>query len=313
MLADAILLMGPTAAGKTAIALELAERFAVEIVSVDSALVYRGLDIGTAKPDAALLARAPHHLIDLVEPTVAYSAGEFLTDATRVLGEIRARGRVPLLTGGTMLYFRALQSGLANLPARDPAIRAELDARAARHGWPALHAQLALVDPVAAARIQPNDGQRIQRALEVHAITGRPLTELHAQDLRGASQAGLKLVVAPADRALLHERIERRFAQMLEAGFVEEVRRLAARGDLTPQMSSMRSVGYRQLWCHVAGECGLDAATLQAVQATRQLAKRQLTWLRAEPAAHWVDTGDARAAEQVIGRVREWLATRPKP
>jgi tRNA dimethylallyltransferase len=304
--------MGPTAAGKTALALELADRLPVEIVSVDSAMVYRGMDIGTAKPDAALRARVVHHLIDLREPEAAYSAGDFIADAQRVIGEILARGRVPLLTGGTMLYFRALQSGLANLPARDPAVRALLDARAQAQGWPALHAELALVDPLAAARIAPGDSQRIQRALEVYALSGRPLSALQAEDLRGASQAGLKLVVSPADRAVLHERIGARFAQMLAAGFVEEVRGLRARPGLDASTPSMRAVGYRQVGAHLAGECSLDAAITAAVTATRQLAKRQLTWLRAEPGAHWFDPTDPKAPERLLATVAEWLQRRPK-
>jgi tRNA dimethylallyltransferase len=294
-----ILLMGPTGAGKTDAALALAAHLPVEIVSVDSAMVYRGLDIGTAKPDAATRGRVPHHLIDLCDPSQRYSVGEFLRDAAAAAEAIHARGRVPLLVGGTMLYFRALQSGLAALPPADPAVRAELDARGQREGWPALHAELAAVDPDAARRIAPRDGQRIQRALEVYRLAGVPLSTLQQQDLKRATGAGhLKLVLGPAARSELEGSLERRFDAMLEAGLLAEVERLHARGDLDPELAALRSVGYRQMWEVVAGRCGLARAREDAIRATRQLAKRQYTWLRAEPGATWFarrfdgETGD---------------------
>ncbi len=284
----ALLLMGPTGAGKTDAALELAGRLPVEIVSVDSAMVYRGLDVGTAKPDAAVRARVPHRLIDIRDPAERYSAGDFLRDAGEAMQAIRAAGRVPLLVGGTMLYFRALQSGLATLPPADPALRASLDARARAEGWPALHAELARKDPVAAARIAPGDAQRIQRALEVHALVGRPLSELQREDLKGAPGGDyLKLVLAPADRAAHADDLERRFDAMLRAGLLAEVEALYRRGDLDAELPALRAVGYRQLWAHLAGHCDLATARDDAIRATRQLAKRQYTWLRAEPGARW--------------------------
>jgi tRNA dimethylallyltransferase len=303
----AILLMGPTASGKTGLALELARAIPAEIVSVDSALVYREMDIGTAKPSAVLRTEIPHHLVDLLDPSEAYSAGRFRRDALDAMQAVRARGRVPILVGGTMLYFRALQRGLAELPAADAALRAELEERAARSGWPALHAELARVDPVAATRIRPGDAQRIQRALEVWRLTGTPLSRLQAA---GAAVPEdwhfLKLGLAPASRAHLYEAIERRFHAMMAAGFLAEVERLHRRGDLHPGLPSMRAVGYRQLWAHVAGECGLDEAARLAVTATRRLAKRQLTWLRAEPDLRWLE-----GAAQGPAIVLEWLAARP--
>jgi tRNA dimethylallyltransferase len=305
----AILLMGPTGAGKTDAALALAERLPVEIVSVDSAMVYRGLDIGTAKPAAALRARLAHHLIDIRDPAERYSAGEFLRDATEAMGAIRARGRLPLLVGGTMLYFRALQAGLAALPAADPAVRASLDARARAAGWPALHAELARVDPAAAARIRPSDAQRIQRALEVHALTGRPLSELQRQDLKAAPGGEyLKLVLAPAERTALGAGLERRFDSMLEAGLLAEVEALYRRRDLDPELPALRAVGYRQLWAHLGGRCDLATARAAALRATRQLAKRQYTWLRSEPGADWVAGRGEAAAEELERRIEEWRA-----
>ena len=307
----AILLMGPTGSGKTDLAADLVARLPLEIVSVDAAMVYRGLDIGTAKPSPELLARAPHRLIDLVDPADSYSAARFLADAGTAMADIAAQGRVPLLVGGTMLYFRALQSGLAKLPAADPVLRQRLEARAAAEGWPALHAELAQLDPATALRIQPNDRQRIQRALEVIERSGRPLSAQLAEDLRGAtSRADLPLVWAPADRAALFERVAARFDAMLRRGLVEEVRRLRARGDLHAGLPSMRLIGYRQLWRHLEGELTLAQATEQAVAATRQLARRQLTWLRAEPGAEWFDAGDPRAPERMVARIAEWLQER---
>jgi tRNA dimethylallyltransferase len=310
MAEGAVLLMGPTGAGKTELAAELVARFPLEIVSVDAAMVYRGMDIGTAKPPATLLARAPHRLIDLIDPRESYSAARFLADADASMKAIAAAGRTPLLVGGTMLYFRALQSGLARLPAADPELRRRIEARAAAEGWPALHGELARADPAAAARIRPNDRQRIQRALEVIERTGRPITGQQAEDLRGATRsADLKLVLAPADRAALAERIARRFDDMLRQGLLDEVRRLYGRGDLHAGLPAMRLIGYRQLWQHLETGTPLAEAVGRAVIATRQLARRQLTWLRAEPGAEWFDSLDPKTPERIAKRVAEWLRT----
>ena len=307
----AILLMGPTAAGKTDLAVGLVERYPLEIVSVDAAMVYRGMDIGTAKPSRELLARAPHHLVDLIDPVESYSAARFLADADAATKAIRARGRTPLFVGGTMLYFRALQSGLARLPAADPAIRQRIEERAGLAGWPALHAELARLDPATAARIRPNDRQRIQRALEVIERTGRQLSEQLAEDLRGATRREhLRLVLAPADRAALAERIAERFDAMLRQGLLDELRSLRARGDLHAELPAMRLIGYRQLWSHLDGHSSLAEATEKAVVATRQLARRQLTWLRAEPGAEWFDALDSGTPERIAVRVAEWLRNR---
>ncbi len=288
--------MGPTASGKTDLAIALAERLPVSLVSVDSAMVYRGMDIGTAKPEAELLARVPHRLIDILDPVQAYSAARFREDALREMQAITATGRIPLLVGGTMLYFRALQQGLASLPSADAGVRAALEREAANRGWAALHARLAEVDPVSAGRIHPNDPQRIQRALEVYQLSGVPLTDWYRRSREQGEAAGLgyravKLVVAPPDRAVLRERIARRFGQMLEAGFLDEVAALRARGDLTPELPSMRAVGYRQAWAYLAGETDHAAMVHRAVTATRQLAKRQFTWLRSESGTAWFDPG----------------------
>ncbi len=308
MNAPAILLMGPTGAGKSDLAAGLARRLPLEIVSVDSALVYRSMDIGTAKPSREVRAELPHHLVDIVDPVEPYSTGRFIADAARAMADIRAKGRVPLLAGGTMLYFRALQSGMAKLPPADPAVRRRIDARAAGVGWPALHAELARLDPAAAARIRPGDRQRIQRALEVIELTGQPFSAAHRQDLRGATRAGdLKLVLAPADRARLVNRIEKRFAGMMELGLVDEVRSLYERGDLGPELPSIRAVGYRQIWAHLAGECALEEAMERAVIATRQLARRQLTWLRAEAGAEWYDPLEDSVLDQITDRAEGWL------
>jgi tRNA dimethylallyltransferase len=280
---EAVLLAGPTCAGKTALALELAARHPVEIVSVDSAQVYRGMDVGTSKPPAAIRAQVPHHLIDICDPAERYSAGRFRRDALQLIGEIRARGRVPLLTGGTMLYFHALTHGMAPLPEADAALRARIDARARLLGWPALHAELAVADPDAAARIRPADGQRIQRALEVIELTGERLSVLQ----RLAEPPPVRLAafaVVPEDRVELYRRIDERFLAMMDEGFLDEVRALRERGDLHADLPSVRSVGYRQLWAYVAGECGLDEAIAAGQRATRNLAKRQLTWLRGDTA-----------------------------
>jgi len=306
--ADYLCLAGPTASGKSAAALAiaaaLAPRHAVEIVSVDSALVYRGMDIGTAKPSAAERAAVPHHLIDIVDPAEPYSAARFVADAGAAIAAIRGRGAIPLLVGGTMLYFRALFDGLDALPEAHPAVRAAIDARATRAGWPALHAELAAVDPATAARLAPNDSQRIQRALEVHQVSGRPLSAWHsAPDGRTPPLIALE----PDDRAWLHARIGARFAAMLDAGFVDEVRRLRARGDLHAGLPSMRAVGYRQAWSALEGG-DLDTLAASASAATRQLAKRQLTWLRSMPWRQVVacDAGDA--VEQVVRLVRRHVA-----
>jgi tRNA dimethylallyltransferase len=314
MRGNAILLMGPTAAGKTDLAGELVARFPLEIVSVDAAMVFRSMDIGTAKPGPELLARAPHHLIDVIDPAESYSAARFLADAEAAIRSIESRGLTPLLVGGTMLYFRAFQSGLARLPARDPEIRARLDARAAAEGWPALHAELARLDPGSASRIRPADRQRIQRALEVIERTGRPMSEQLAENLRGAMRReDLSLVIAPTDRAVLFERISRRFDAMLARGLLEEVARLRARGDLHPGLPAMRLIGYRQLWEHLEGATTLAQATQKAVTATRQLARQQLTWLRAEPGAEWFDPFHAATPERIAARIAEWFRERGIP
>jgi len=277
----ALFLLGPTASGKTAIALDLAARFPAEIVSLDSAQVYRGMDIGTAKPGAAERARVPHHLIDILEPVEAYSAGRFRADALGAIAGIEARGRLAIVAGGTMLYYRALVGGLAELPGAQPAIRAEIEARAAREGWPQLHAELARVDPASAARIEPTDAQRIQRALEVHRHTGRALSAYHgAARPEGPAFDALAIALEPSVRAVLHERIAVRFRAMLEGGLVGELEGLRARYALDASLPAMRAVGYRQAWDTLEGAA--PAATLEArgIAATRQLAKRQLTWLR---------------------------------
>jgi len=287
-------LTGPTGAGKTDWAVRLADTAPIEIVSVDSALVYRGLDIGTAKPSRELRARIPHHLIDICEPTESYSAGRFVADALERISAIHARQRVPLLVGGTMLYLRALLHGLAALPTAAPALRAELDARAAKEGWPALHAQLERLDPEAAARIAANDSQRIQRALEVCLSSGQPISKL--QRNTASPLAGWPLsywVLSPTNRSVLHDRLARRFTAMMEAGFLDEVRGLRDRGDLTARHPSVRAVGYRQLWAHLDGTFDLTEAVRRGIAATRQLAKRQLTWLRSEKQAQWLDPDTA--------------------
>ncbi|URI11655.1 tRNA (adenosine(37)-N6)-dimethylallyltransferase MiaA [Aquincola tertiaricarbonis] len=291
-------LAGPTASGKTAIALALAAEVPVEIISVDSALVYRGMDIGTAKPSAAEQAAVPHHLIDLIDPLEAYSAAQFVADARRLIGEIRGRGRWPLLVGGTMLYFKALIEGLDTLPAADPALRAALDAEAAERGWPAMHAELARVDPVTAARLPPGDSQRIQRALEVFRASGRPLSSWHQAGQRQVADDGLLVSLEPDDRAWLHRRIAQRFDAMLEAGLLAEVQALRQRGDLHLGLPSMRCVGYRQAWECLEGD--LAPLRERGIAATRQLAKRQLTWLRSMPQRQRIAAEAPDAARQVL-------------
>jgi tRNA dimethylallyltransferase len=286
----AVFLMGPTASGKTDLAVELVQRLPCDIISVDSALVYRGMDIGTAKPGAELLARAPHRLINICDPSEAYSAARFREDAVREMAAITAAGRIPLLVGGTMLYFRALQYGLSELPEADPALRKRLEDEAAEQGWEAMHRRLAQVDPQAAKRIHPNDPQRIQRALEVFELTGRPMSALQRQDGRQRLPYRLvKLARAPKERSVLHERIAQRFHRMLELGFADEVRGLLARGDLTLDLPSLRSVGYRQMALYLRGDCSWEDMVERGISATRQLAKRQLTWLRADPEVEWLD------------------------
>ncbi len=302
-----VLLTGPTAAGKSALALELAERFGGEIVSVDSAQVYEGMDIGTAKPDRATRERVPHHLIDVVAPTASYSAARFAAEARAAIAAIRGRGRVPIVAGGTMLYLRALTEGLSDLPPADAALRAAIDAEAARRGWPALHAELARLDPLAAARFAPTDAQRIQRALEVVRASGVPLSAL--QGRRSAAPLGGTVAVAlmPEDRARLHAAIAARFEAMLAAGLVDELAGLRRRYDLHADMPSMRCVGYRQAWRFLDGTIDADALRATGVAATRQLAKRQLTWLRAG-AAWRVDPFAPDAARRVVERVARALA-----
>ena len=281
--------MGPTASGKTDLAIALRRHLPVELISVDSAMVYRGMDIGSAKPSADELAIAPHRLIDICDPAQAYSAARFREDALREMYDISASGRIPLLVGGTMLYYRALQYGLSALPKADPGVRAELQRELEAHGLEALHDRLARVDPLAAQRIHRNDPQRTLRALEVWELTGRPLSELQTTAGQPMPFRAIKLVRAPASRAQLHRRIDRRFLAMLENGFVEEVERLVARGDLHPDMPAMRSVGYRQVWAWLRGEFSRDEMVERGQAATRQLAKRQITWLRSEQACHWLD------------------------
>jgi tRNA dimethylallyltransferase len=307
----AVFLLGPTASGKSAVALELAQRFPMEIISVDSAQVYRGMDVGTAKPDAATRKRFVHHLIDILDPTEAYSAGRFRDDALRLIGEIHARGRIPLLAGGTMLYFRALTRGLADLPPAQPQIRRELEERAAREGWPALHAQLAIVDPASAARIEPTDAQRIQRALEVHRHTGRALSDFHDDARPQLPFEALKLSLEPSDRSLLHARIAERFRAMLSAGLMDELRALRERYALSPQLPSMRSVGYRQAWHALDDPRDLSLLESRGIAATRQLAKRQLTWLRAMDDVMRLDCLQPGLAHEAGDRVDRFLS-RPR-
>ena len=305
-LPPAIFLMGPTASGKTGLAVELAQRLPVEIISVDSALVYRDMDIGTAKPDAATLAAAPHHLIDLIDPTEVYSAARFRDEALALMADITARGRVPLLVGGTMLYFKALRDGLTDLPQADASLRAAIEAEAAAQGWPALHAELARLDPEAGARLQPADTQRIQRALEVVRLTGRPMSAYwRAGRAAELPYRLLSIALVPADRALLHERIAQRFDAMLGAGLVEEVRHLREKYPLTVTMPSMRCVGYRQVWEYLESGYGRDEMRDRGIFATRQLAKRQLTWLRGMNDISRVEPCAEGVAERVLSMVTD--------
>ena len=303
---SAVLLMGPTGSGKSDLAVQLAQRLPLEIISVDSALVYRGMDIGTAKPALSTRERIPHHLIDIRDPASGYSVGEFTLDVRQAVQDIWSRGHQPLLVGGTMMYFHALTAGIADLPEADVRVRAEIDARAAREGWAAVHRELAQVDPQAAARIHVNDPQRIQRALEVHRVTGQSITKL--QQRRVSVFADVKLMefaLAPLERGELHTKIEMRFKAMLDAGLVEEVRSLYERGDLSPEHPSMRAVGYRQLWRYLAGYDALNEAQNQAIAATRQLAKRQLTWLRRRTNARWLDSTRPDVADAIFDALSE--------
>ncbi len=304
----AIFLMGPTASGKTVLAIELCRRYPADIISVDSALVYRGMNIGTAKPDAQTLNQAPHALIDMLDPTESYSAAEFRKDALAEMENISGRGRVPLLTGGTMLYFKALSQGLAELPEASPKVRQTIEQEAASIGWGALHQRLAGRDPEIALRIHPNDPQRISRALEVIELTGEKMSELQSrQQKQELPYRVLRIIACPQPRATLHQRIEQRFEQMLEEGFLDEMRALHQRGDLRPEMPSMRCVGYRQAWSFLEGEITFDEMRFKALAATRQLAKRQLTWLRQESDALWYDPTVDAAQERVFEDVEKFL------
>lgn len=295
-----VCLMGPTASGKTDLAVTLVEHLPFEIISVDSAMVYKDMDIGTAKPDAATLRLAPHRLIDFLDPAEAYSAARFVKDALREIEDIHAQGRIPLLVGGTMLYFRSLLQGLAQLPAADAGLRAELLAEARQKGWPAMHAQLAAVDAESAGRIHPNDPQRIQRALEVYRLTGTPLAAWHARAVQGLPYGATLIGLVPGDRAALHARIAQRFDLMLEQGLLSEVTRLYARGDLDAHMPAIRAVGYRQVWQYLDGEIDFNRLRDKAIAATRQLAKRQLTWLRSMPDLKSFDCLNKGLANQIL-------------
>ena len=316
---DYIALAGPTASGKTAAALAIAQHWPVEIISVDSALVYRGMDIGTAKPSAAELASVPHHLVNIRDPLHAYSAAEFVLDAQRLMADIRARDKLPLLVGGTMLYFKTLSDGLDDMPKADAAVRASIAAQALRKGWPAMHARLAVVDPVTAARLEPQDSQRISRALEVFMISGRPLAFFHQRnkvrdatksiaDSLGEDCPGALISLEPADRSWLHARITQRFDAMLAAGFMDEVKALRTRGDLHADLPSMRCVGYRQAWEALDGTSPMNELRDKGIFATRQLAKRQITWLRSMPQRQIVACDDLTVLEKVLGKVRAAVA-----
>lgn len=306
-----VCVLGPTASGKTDLAIEIAAQRDCELVSVDSALVYRGLDIGSAKP------AYPHHLVDIRDPADAYSAADFVADATRLAADIVARGKTPVLVGGTMLYFKAFLEGLADMPAADPLVRQAIEEEAARLGWPAIHAQLARVDPETAGRIHPHHSQRLARALELYRSTGITMSQWQQQasaaDLPAQHYRIVQMAICPQDRAVLHQRIARRFELMMAAGFLEEVRQLRNRGDLSPDLPALRAVGYRQLWQHLEGECSLEEALQRGVAATRQLAKRQLTWLRKWPDLQWIYTNSAGNVLQQEGSdpVRSGFGQRP--
>lgn len=293
--------MGPTASGKTDLAIALRERLPLELISVDSAMIYRGMDIGTAKPDRETLQRAPHRLIDILDPAESYSAARFRADALREMEEITRSGRIPLLVGGTMLYYRAMEYGLSDLPQKDEEVRKRLDEEARTLGLEAMHRRLSQVDPVSAARIHPNDPQRLLRALEVHAITGEPMSRLWERDSGEQLPFRLiKLALAPGERSLLHERIEQRFRQMIAHGLVEEVERLHARGDLNPDLPSIRCVGYRQVWSYIEGDWDYNTMVERGITATRQFAKRQFTWLRSERNVEWFEATNRKLVENAL-------------
>ena len=302
-LPPAIFIMGPTASGKTALAMSLRQRFPVELISVDSALIYRGMDIGTAKPTAEELALAPHRLIDIRDPAESYSAADFRADALREMAAITAEGKIPLLVGGTMLYFKALLEGLTPLPAADPEVRAQIEKQAQELGWEALHRQLQQVDPVSAARIHPNDPQRLSRALEVFLISGKTLTELTKISGETLPYNVQQFAIAPATREQLHQRIALRFEQMMAAGFEAEAKALFERGDLHTDLPSVRCVGYRQMWSYLEGEIDYDEMVYRGICATRQLAKRQMTWLRGWESVHWLDSDEPLQALESVAHV----------
>ncbi|MFH6955711.1 tRNA (adenosine(37)-N6)-dimethylallyltransferase MiaA [Pseudoalteromonas sp. XMcav1-K] len=295
-----ICLMGPTASGKTDLAIQLCQHLNTEVISVDSALVYKGMDIGSAKPNAEELALAPHRLIDLIDPAGSYSAADFRRDALDNIAQLHSQGKIPLLVGGTMMYFKALLEGLSPLPNADQAIRAELEQEAQVKGWPALHQELTQVDPVAAAKINENDSQRINRALEVYRLTGKPMSELQKVKSEPLPFDVLQFAIAPSDRAVLHQRIEKRFKIMLDMGFEKEVLALYTRKDLHPDLPSIRCVGYRQMWDYLAGEDDYDEMVFKGIAATRQLAKRQLTWLRGWQNITWLESGDEENLQRVL-------------
>jgi tRNA dimethylallyltransferase len=309
--APVIFLMGPTASGKTGLAVELAQHFPIDLISVDSALVYQGMDIGTAKPDAATLKRAPHHLIDLIPPTRTYSAAQFRDDSLKLIKDIHARNRIPFFVGGTMLYFNTLQHGMNALPEADAAVRKELVQRAEQLGWPAMHAELAKIDPITAQRLQPNDAQRIERALEIYNISGQPMSALLEQDNNNAFHYRLlKLALMPSDRAVLHQRIAQRFDDMLVQGLVGEVSHLRTQyPQLTANTPSMRCVGYRQAWEHLDGKFDLATLREKGVIATRQLAKRQMTWLRGMDDTETMDCLDESLLDSINNKVMRWSAS----
>ncbi|MEG9533158.1 tRNA (adenosine(37)-N6)-dimethylallyltransferase MiaA [Mannheimia indoligenes] len=305
----ALFLMGPTASGKTDLAIALRQELPVEVISVDSALIYKGMDIGTAKPSKAELALAPHRLIDILDPAESYSAMNFHSDALREMADITAQGKIPLLVGGTMLYYKALLEGLSPLPSADPTIRAEIEARAEQQGWAILHQELVKIDPIAGARINPNDSQRINRALEVFYITGKTMTELTAQQGEALPYNILQFAIAPEDRAVLHQRIEQRFHKMIDLGFEEEVKRLFLREDLHINLPSIRCVGYRQMWEYLQGDISLDEAIFKGICATRQLAKRQITWLRGwQSELTWLDSLDPTSSKtKMVEKIDHYL------
>ncbi|AIY64649.1 tRNA dimethylallyltransferase [Pseudoalteromonas piratica] len=292
--------MGPTASGKTDLAIKLCQHLNTEIISVDSALVYKGMDIGSAKPNAEELAQAPHRLIDLIDPADSYSAADFRRDALDNIAELHSQGKIPLLVGGTMMYFKALLEGLSPLPNADQTVRAQLEVEAHEKGWPAMHRELSTVDPVAASKINENDSQRINRALEVFRLTGKPMSELQKVKPEPLPFNVLQFAIAPQERATLHQRIEKRFKIMLDMGFEKEVLTLYKRKDLHPDLPSIRCVGYRQMWDYLAGECDYDEMIFKGIAATRQLAKRQLTWLRGWQNITWLESGDEENLQRVL-------------